>query len=45
MAKKSVWECPMPTCRNKITLHVKPSHAPTCSKHTGKGTVMKQLEQ
>lgn len=42
MAKKSVWECP--ACGTRVTLHVTPSHPPTCSKHTGGGKVMKEKE-
>jgi hypothetical protein len=29
-------------CGNKITLHVTPTHPPTCSNHLGGGKVMKE---
>ena len=46
MAKKTTtYECPIPSCSSRVTLHVKPTHAPTCSKHTGGGKVMKLVEK
>jgi endogenous inhibitor of DNA gyrase (YacG/DUF329 family) len=38
MAKSKTYQCP--GCGNSITVHVTPTHPPTCSNHTGGGKVM-----
>jgi endogenous inhibitor of DNA gyrase (YacG/DUF329 family) len=40
MAKAETYACP--ACGNTITLHIKTTHPPTCSNHTGGGKVMER---
>lgn len=40
--EKKTYKCPR--CDNRITVLVSTVHPPTCSKHTGGGTVMKLVK-
>jgi hypothetical protein len=42
MASKQTYVCPMPGCDNKVTVMVKLTHPPTCSRHTGGGRLMER---
>lgn len=44
MAKNTTtYECP--ACKRSVTVHVKVTHPPTCSAHTGGGKVMKPVDK